>query len=155
MNKSTIKIHIKNIAIAFVIAIFFIADRYLKNLALAHQNSKELIGNLFTFNFTPNYFIAFSLPISGKLLEISILLLIMIMTAWLVYLFKKGSQAILGLGLMAVILGSTSNLIDRLGHGYVIDYLYLKYFTVFNLADFLIVAGAVIIFFGLNKKTSS
>lgn len=155
MNKPTIKISTRNIAIAFVIAIFFIADRYLKNLALAHQNSKELIGNLFTFNFAPNYFIAFSLPISGKILEIAIFLLIISMIIFLFHLLREKNKTTFILGLTAIILGSISNFIDRLGHGYVIDYLYLKYFTVFNLADFLIVAGAVAIFFGLNKKTSS
>lgn len=155
MNKSTIKIYIKNIAIAFVIAIFFMADRYLKCLAATNQDPKELIGNLFTFSFAPNYFIAFSLPIGGKILELAIFLLIISMIIFLFYSLKKKDKTILIFGLAAVLLGSISNFIDRLKFGYVIDYLYLKHFTVFNLADFLIVAGAVIIFFGLNKKTSS
>ena len=155
MNKSILKIPVKNIAIAFVIAIFFSVDRYLKNFALVNQSPKKLIGDWFTFSFTPNYFIAFSLPIGGKLLEIAILLLIIAIAVYLFYSLKKRDKTILILGLTTVLLGSISNFADRLKFGYVIDYLYLKHFTVFNLADFLIVAGAIIIFFGLDKKTGS
>jgi lipoprotein signal peptidase len=43
----------------------------------------------------------------------------------------------------AIILGATSNLADRFQYGYVIDYFDLKYFTVFNLADVLIVGGTI------------
>jgi hypothetical protein len=38
-----------------------------------------------------------------------------------------------------VLIGAISNLYDRLSYSYVIDYLDLKYFTVFNVADAMIV----------------
>ncbi|MHB8904447.1 MAG: signal peptidase II [Patescibacteria group bacterium] len=137
-----------------MIAIFFIGDRYLKALAIATQNSARLLGDILTFSFTPNYFIAFSLPISGTILEILISLLILIMLGLFFYLLIKKKKTWLFFGLTAVLLGAISNFIDRLNFGYVIDYLYLKHFTVFNLADALIVFGSIAIFFGLNKKTN-
>ena len=136
-----------------MIAIFFIGDRYLKIIAINSGNQFKLIGDIFTFSFTPNYFIAFSLPISGRILELVIFLLILLMIAAFFYLLVKKNKKLLLFGLAAVLLGSISNFIDRLNFAYVIDYLYLKHFTVFNLADVLIVLGSITIFFCLNKKT--
>jgi signal peptidase II len=153
MNKLFLKNKLWNIAIILMIAIFFIGDRYLKIIAIDSGNQFELIGNIFTFSFTPNYFIAFSLPISGRILELAIFLLILLMIVAFFYLLIKKNKKLLLFGLAAVLLGSISNFIDRLNFGYVIDYLYLKHFTVFNLADALIVLGSITIFFCLNKKT--
>jgi len=153
MNKLFIKNELRNIAIILMIAIFFMADRFLKQLAMSSQNPLSLIGSVFTFTFTPNYFIAFSLPISGIILEGAIFILIVLMVVLFFYLLIKKNITFLFLGLTAILLGSISNFIDRIRLGYVIDYLYLKHFTVFNLADALIVGGAILIFFYLNKKT--
>ena len=40
--------------------------------------------------------------------------------------------------LFFTILGASSNFYDRLKYGFVVDYLDLKYFTVFNVADAMI-----------------
>ena len=122
-------------------------------MALTNSGQFNLAGDLFTFTFTPNYFIAFSLPIGGRILELVIFVLILLMVAACFYLLIKKNKRILLFGLTVVLLGSISNFIDRLNFGYVIDYLYLKHFTVFNLADTMIVSGSIIIFFCLNKKT--
>ncbi|MBU1778489.1 signal peptidase II, partial [Patescibacteria group bacterium] len=45
-----------------------------------------------------------------------------------------------------IIFGAISNLTDRLEYGYVIDYFSLKYFTIFNLADVMIVIGVFCLF---------
>ena len=53
----------------------------------------------------------------------------------------------LKIGLLLILSGGISNLIDRLFRGYVIDYLDLTEvlnFPVFNIADSLIVIGAII-----------
>lgn len=148
MNKSITKISFANIAIALMIAIFFILDRILKILALASTTRPplELVGNIFTFDFTANYYIAFSLPLSGPLLNITILTLIVgLLSIILFFTFSKkkhGTEIIL---LSLILLGAVSNIIDRLAYGYVIDYLYLKNFTIFNLADIMISGGALVL----------
>ncbi len=53
-----------------------------------------------------------------------------------------------------MITGAISNIIDRLSYGYVIDYLSLRYFTVFNLADVMISSGAIILILKNLKKTN-
>ena len=44
-----------------------------------------------------------------------------------------------------ILVGGVSNLIDRIFRGFVIDYVSLKFFGVCNLADFLIVAGVILL----------
>lgn len=153
MNKNIFKISLKNIAIILLIAIFFIVDRYLKSAAIRNQNNSpvEILGNLFTFTFTPNYYIAFSLPLSGVILTVLIGLIILALTIFLGYLVKERQSKLLAAGLFLILLGAISNFIDRLSFGYVVDYLYLRYFTVFNLADMYISIGALISLISLKK----
>jgi len=156
MNKQIPKIYFKNIAIILMIAIFFIADRYLKFLAAGKLANKSfnLLGSIFTFNFTPNYFIAFSLPLQGFWLNSAISLIILAIIAFLIKSIRNKEDKLFISGLLLILTGAISNLIDRLQSGYVIDYLYLKYFTVFNLADACISFGAILILISLYKKPS-
>ncbi|MFA5000033.1 MAG: signal peptidase II [Patescibacteria group bacterium] len=160
MNKLFLNLKNKNIAIASVIAIFFMIDRYLKLAALHLANGEpiKLIGNIFSFNFTANYYLAFSLPLSGPLVN-SLIILIIIGLIYYILLNRRDSakrwEVII---LTFIIFGAISNILDRLIYGYVIDYLELKYFTVFNLADVMISGGAIILLtktIKLNKKTAA
>ncbi len=125
---------------------FFVFDRFIKNAIGAGRmlGPKNIIGDIFTFKFTPNYYISFSLPFSGIYLNyfiVAIIVGLFIITLYLI-LAKKCEKAEY-LPLTFIIFGAISNSIDRFRYGYVIDYLDLKYFTVFNLADVLISTGVV------------
>jgi len=158
MSKSIFKNSIKNIAIILLIAIFFIADRYLKYSAinLGVNSFYKIIDGIFLFNFTANYNISFSLPLGGDFLIPIIILAILAIISLILYLIIKKKGHWLDIYLLTFILfGAISNILDRLFFGYVIDYLELKYFTVFNLADMIIVGGAVgIIIRNLNTNTN-
>jgi signal peptidase II len=133
----------KKIAPYIIIAIFLIiVDRFLKIFAL-NGISFNLIGDFFTFKFSPNYNIAFSLPLSGIFLNFLILFIIIILLYYFVFLIytKKTISYYFGL----LILGSASNYFDRIKYGFVIDYFDLKYFTVFNIADIMIVFGCLLL----------
>ena len=67
--------------------------------------------------------------------------------AWmLVYFARSGARhPILPVALGLVIGGSTSNLLDRVRLGYVTDFLDLRWWPSFNLADSFIVVGVVIL----------
>ncbi len=66
---------------------------------------------------------------------------------WLYRLPK--SRALLGIALTLILGGATGNLIDRVSHGFVIDFIELHwqryYWPVFNMADAAICVGAVMI----------
>jgi len=155
MNKTIIKIRLQNIAITFGVAIFFMADRYLK--ILAHNLNPgayfRLLGDWLVFRFTGNPYISFSLPVSGVLLNITIILIIIGLIYYIFYLILNKNKQNLGLHeqkiaillLTIIVFGAISNIQDRLAYGYVIDYLELKHFTVFNIADIMISAGTIIL----------
>jgi signal peptidase II len=133
---------------------FFVLDRYLKFLSINLNESISLINNWLIFTFYPNKYISFSIPVEGVALNILLFFLIILVLINLFLLIKK-DQKMEFLGWLAVFFGAISNFIDRMKFSYVIDYLDLKYFTVFNLADFLIFAGCLVIIFGsfkLNRK---
>lgn len=135
--------------------IFFTGlDRFLKILALIYQGRPfNLIGEILKFEFKGNYYIAFSLPLAGLALEVLLILIILILIlAGLSYWFKHKDNELISLFL--IVLGAGSNLFDRLKYGYVIDYFDLKYFTVFNLADAMIVVGVILLLMMLNKKSA-
>jgi len=150
MNNNQIK-SIKNIVRLIVLAIFFLIDRYLKYLALNYSNKPfTLIKGLLSFNFIPNYQIAFSLPFSGSWLNIIIIIIIATIGYYLLSNRKKLRPVEL-ISLSTIIMGATSNLIDRLTYGFVIDYLDLNWFTIFNLADAMISISTLILFIYLIK----
>ncbi len=134
-------------------AIFFIGlDRLLKVFAFTNQTSEfNLFGEILKFNYKNNYYIAFSLPLGGWPIIILIVLIIMILISFGLFYFKKLQIGQAG-ALLFIIAGASSNLFDRIKYGFVIDYFDLKYFTVFNLADIMIVAGVAAFLIGINKK---
>lgn len=154
MNNLFSKKTIKFIAIILLIAIFFILDRYLKFIAINNfqDYSLNLIGDFLRFTFTANYYIAFSLPFSGPMLNILIALIIIFLIFYLYYYIKKEDNKLLIFGFFLILIGAISNFIDRITLGYVIDCIYLKHFTVFNLADVYISSGAVISLISLQKN---
>ena len=143
----------RNIAWIFL-AMFFVGDRFLKFLFVHNYLSTpiKIFGDWLALNFTPNYYIAFSLPFGGLGLNLLISFIVLVLFLYIIYLiFAKKTHKSEFIPLTILILGAISNLLDRWRYGYVIDYFDLKYFTVFNLADVMIV-GAVVIIIWLNFK---
>lgn len=145
----------KKMALYFVLAIFFVAvDRFLKVLAAEdYLNSPiKIIKNMFSLYFTPNYHIAFSLPVTGLWLDLLILLIIVILINYY-FLFAAQNKNLEATSLIFIIIGAASNLFDRFKYGYVIDYFDVRFFTIFNLADVMIVGGVIVLLvFYLRKR---
>jgi signal peptidase II len=124
------------------LAVFLLfTDRYLKHLVSAKYDYK-IFGDWFQLDFAANYGIAFSLPLGGQALNWLVLVILFGLVYFAYISLKRGSSGLF-LAIFAIFLGATSNLYDRLSHGYVIDYFDLKYFTVFNLADVMIFFGVI------------
>jgi signal peptidase II len=141
----------KKTALIIIGAVFFVAlDRLLKLLAVDGIRF-DILGDILKFNFVKNFNIAFSLPLGGDFLLWFILVVIIGLLYNFVYLYKK-QEYLLSSFLMMIVLGAISNVLDRIKYGFVIDYLDLKYFTVFNISDFLIVFGVILLLFFYNKN---
>ncbi|OGF25452.1 hypothetical protein A2331_05350 [Candidatus Falkowbacteria bacterium RIFOXYB2_FULL_34_18] len=152
-NNITKKNSTQKIAIIIFIAIFCVSiDRFLKILSSVYLKPTYIIENILQFNFAKNYFIAFSIPFTGLILNITITSILLFLIYHLVTVLKE-NKIIYSSCLIFIILGTMSNLFDRLKYGYVIDYIDLKYFTVFNIADSMIVcAAACLILIILKEK---
>jgi signal peptidase II len=135
--------------------LFFILDRVLKWLFanLWPDNSYGLVGDWLKLEFIPNQGMAFSIPAAYWLIVcLSILVILSVIAYSAVSWNKNGLLAKSGLAL--VVIGAVSNLLDRLQLGSVVDYIYLKGFSVFNLADAFIVIGLVVLLAGLPDRSS-
>jgi len=137
-----------------IIAVFFVVfDRFFKSLAINGflDNKINLIKDWFGLQFVANPGIAFSLPLSGDFLSVLIIFVVFVLVFYLLYFVKKNERKNVIL-LTFLLFGAISNLVDRLRFGFVVDYLDLKYFTVFNLADIMIVSAITLFILNNFKK---
>lgn len=136
-----------------LLAVFLLAiDRYLKHLALGYLGAYSLIGDILQFKLAKNYFIAFSLPLGGDGLLVLICAIIVALFIYTLKILEKRDYLQAAL-LTNILFGAISNLLDRLQIGYVVDYIDLKYFTVFNVADIMIVGGVVLLLIFNHEKS--
>ncbi len=95
---------------------------------------------------TINKDLAFSLIYSNPL-ALNIIALIVFSIG--IYLFAKGKVKTVALSL--VFAGGLSNILDRIVRGGVVDFINLKIFPSFNLADSFITIGAVLIIYSIIR----
>jgi signal peptidase II len=139
-------------ALIYLTAVFlFITDRLLKFFSL-HGFFKDFDGEWLKLSFAPNPYIAFSIPISGLILSLFIGFALIFLLYFFFFLIKSKEYLYSSL-VFTVFLGAASNFGDRLKLGFVVDYIDLKYFTIFNLADAMIVFGVfLIIILNIKRK---
>ncbi|PIS04737.1 MAG: hypothetical protein COT81_04950 [Candidatus Buchananbacteria bacterium CG10_big_fil_rev_8_21_14_0_10_42_9] len=127
-----------------------VIDRAFKNYFLQNPGAHWDFFSFITFQKTTNQGIAFSLPLPSGITVALVIIIILILVSWLIQNFKQGVNRHLIL-ISMVVVGAISNLIDRIQYGHVIDYIFISYFTIFNLADIMITFGIGIILLQLFK----
>jgi len=132
----------KIIIINCAILVLFIVDRFLKSLFL--QNPK-LSWDFFILKFElwQNHGIAFGLKVLPAIITPLIIVIVFLLLIRLLQIYREKKTAEIFF-LSLIIAGAISNLIDRLNGGEVIDYINLFFWPVFNLADAMIVIGALL-----------
>ncbi len=135
----------------------FLLDILLKKIFSTNSLPVQAGGEYFIFGdflklkLATNSGIAFGLGLNYYLIVSLYLIIVPVLLAMLLKQYKQKNDLNI-LGLTFIITGSISNLIDRLFFGAVIDYIDLKYYTVFNLADVMIVSGVLIIIWTSMKQ---
>ena len=134
------------LALGAVAIAAIVADQLTKHIVssqLALDDQVKLIGPL-SIHHVQNSGIAFGLFASATPI---VTVLTAVAVAWMVVFFaRSGSRhPVLPIALGLLIGGSTSNLIDRIRLGHVTDFLDLRYWPAFNLADSFIVIGVGIL----------
>jgi len=128
----------------FLIPVLILIDQLLKNF---FKDKIYVIFNYPLILYKKNTGAAFGILEGNNLL---LLFLTLIILGILIYLYLKNPK--LRTGLSFIIAGATSNLIDRIFHGFIIDYINLGIYPTFNLADVFNIVGAIILVFILTKK---
>jgi len=124
--------------LCLTVVCLFMIDRVLKIISLSGVK-RELVNGLW-FILSQNSNAAFSLKLNFNLVVLSATV-ITLAIFWL-YRSLRQQKIIEAIAITALILGALSNFYDRILYGVVIDYFDLRYFTIFNVADVLIVGGA-------------
>jgi len=158
MAKLSIKNNISIITTFFIIIIF---DQLTKILVIKNFQLYESLSILPFFNLTfiVNYGFAFGFLNNPSLNQIIVILVIFSIIAYFLYLLIKTQDQFFRFSLILVLSGAVGNFIDRVLHGFVIDfidiYLGSYHWPAFNLADSSITLGFILIMFNilfLNKK---
>jgi len=118
-------------------------------LILADQLSKYLIRHSSGF-YICNFGVAFGIKIPDIIFWIFWLAIIFFI---LFGLYKKCFLHST-LYILLILAGAVSNIIDRLYFGCIIDFIDLKIWPVFNLADVFITLGVILLIFSFYKETS-
>jgi signal peptidase II len=117
--------------------------KYFVTSRLQLDDGVHVVGP-FWIHHVQNSGIAFGLFASATV--VVILLTGVAVSAMLIFFARSGARhPILPVALGLVIGGSTSNLLDRVRLGYVTDFLDLRYWPAFNLADSFIVIGVLVL----------
>ena len=131
--------------------ILYGADQLLKIAAQLYlQKPFVFISGLVALRYEQNTGIAWSIPVPQTITLILNIVLLVVLPIFLVKTLKmeeKVNQVILSF----LLAGALGNLTDRLVRGYVIDYLALGSFPVFNLADALITLSVFLILVFYDK----
>jgi len=134
------------LALAAVAIAAVAADQLTKHIVsskLALDDEVKVVGPL-SIHHVQNSGIAFGLFSSATPL---VIVLTTVAVGWMLVFFARSGarHPVLPVALGLVIGGSVSNLVDRVRLGHVTDFLDLKWWPAFNLADSFIVIGVVIL----------
>ncbi|MCQ9342300.1 signal peptidase II [Corynebacterium kozikiae] len=136
--------------VAAMIVVLAAVDQASKAIALrvlADGQAREFIGSLLQFRLTFNPGAAFSFGEGSTWLFTTIQLVAVVAALWFSRKVSYTPQVV-ALGMIAG--GAAGNLIDRLVrepgfyHGHVVDFLWLRGFAIFNIADIAITCGVAL-----------
>lgn len=133
------------------IILWIVIDLLSKNLASSYLQEKiNILGDFLFLKYVENSWIAFSIDI--PFLKIITIILII----WIFYYYfkeeKKKNNKLIDLSFWLLLAWAIWNWIERVLYSSVIDFIWIQYFAVFNLADSFITVGILIYLYVLYKN---
>ncbi len=131
-------------------AILVVVDQLLKIIVidkLKPVGSIKIIPDIFHFTYVENRGAAFGMLAGQKWVLIGLTTLVILIAVAVVLMGKIDNNVAL-FSIAVIIGGGTGNLIDRVYHEFVVDYIHLKLinFAVFNFADICVTVGTAVLF---------
>lgn len=125
------------------------ATKLAARAALAHRPPIGLIPGVLDLRYAENRDAAFSVGRSlvgpwkqGALVALPLLASIAIVVAWRA---SRSTSRAENVGFALVVAGAMGNLIDRVGRGFVVDFIELHHWPVFNVADVAVAVGVALL----------
>ena len=138
----------KNIFFPLIVVLVLLSDQLFKSLVAGMKEPIHIAGEYLKITFAKNIGATFGL-FKGEVwlfIVISILVISFIICYYENISLKHYPYAALILG------GALSNLADRIRFGYVIDYINVKYWSVFNVADAALTIGALVLVYLIIRE---
>jgi signal peptidase II len=135
--------------------VILLLDQFFKQLvarSLPLGQSVPLFSDFLKLTYVRNTGAAFSLFVGFSSYLAVVVVLVVLLVIYFHYKLPAKSLW-LQLGLSCLLGGSLGNLTDRLLHSYVIDYLDITIWPVFNFADIMINVGVFLIAFNFMRLT--
>jgi signal peptidase II len=124
------------------------ATKFAAKSNLEGEPAQRLVGRVLSLRYTENTDIAFNL-LSWVPHEIRTPLLVVFgavaVLALCLLLLRQTRISVTSVALMLVTAGAVGNYADRLLRGYVVDFVHLRHWPVFNIADVYVSVGAVLL----------
>lgn len=133
----------------FIAAVIFIADQFLKLIVESRMTLREsipVIEGVLHLTYIENSGGAFGLLAGSQIILMLGSAVALAVVAWMLLSQPPTRTMVLGGGL--VLGGAAGNLLDRVASGGVTDYLDLRVWPIFNLADVAIVCGVALLVLG-------
>jgi len=129
------------------------ATKGIAKLELDGGSVRELIGGLLDFRYVENTDIAFNLlrwvPETVRTPILLVFGAIVLVVLGLLLLRASGGSRLQRLALVLVTAGAIGNFLDRAIRGYVVDFVHVHHWPVFNVADIYITVGYAVLALGL------
>lgn len=130
--------------------VVLVLDQFTKHLIVRGMivgDSVPVLGRVLSFTYSRNTGSAMGLvPAGGRLLAIIAALFVLGIVVWGERWARRNPWLVWGLGVLLG--GALGNLIDRVRLNYVIDFIDVHFWPVFNVADIAVCAGAAAILIG-------
>jgi len=117
--------------------LLFIFDSISKLVAfnILQEKSYQIIPWLFSLHYVENPGIAFSIPLTGIVLKVLTVILISGIIWYYFHEERKKSSKLIDISFAFILAWALWNAWERLYKWYVIDFIDLEFFAIFNLAD--------------------
>ena len=137
------------------------ATKLVAKVTLGDGRSVALVPGLLELRYTENHDTAFSLlrafhfaTPSSVLVIFSSAALLAVASLW--WRNRRSAKLVEHVGYALTLSGAIGNVLDRAFRGYVVDFIHLHHWPVFNVADMAVVAGLVLLVFAhRSTKTPS
>ncbi len=132
---------------------FLLLDIGFKHIAYTHREfAAYIIKPWLGWEYFGNRGVAFNIPLPGSL--VLVLTPIVVIGILTMYYKKRGRSFLFSVGTFLLVFGALSNFIDRISLGVTIDYIRIVT-SVINIADMMIVVGALLLFTSTSINASS